>query len=61
MHQDVDVLALDNALSSLAAADPEKARIVQLRYFAGLSIQEVAKITGSSPATVKRQWTVAKA
>jgi RNA polymerase sigma factor (TIGR02999 family) len=61
VHPDVDVLALDNALSSLAAADPEKARIVQLRYFAGLSIQEVAEITGASPATVKRQWTVAKA
>ena len=61
VHPDVDVLALDNALSSLAAADPEKASIVQLRYFAGLSIQEVAEITGASPATVKRQWTVAKA
>jgi len=57
----VDVLALDEALTSLAANAPEKAHIVELRYFAGLSISEVAEVTGTSPATVKRNWAVAKA
>jgi|HubBroStandDraft_4_1064222.scaffolds.fasta_scaffold28958_2 RNA polymerase sigma factor (TIGR02999 family) len=57
----VDVLDLDDALQRLALADPGKARIVELRYFAGLSIEEVAEITDSSPATVKRQWTIARA
>jgi RNA polymerase sigma factor (TIGR02999 family) len=61
LQPDVDVLALDDALSSLAATDSEKARIVELRYFAGLSVEEVAEITGTSPATVKRHWMVAKA
>ena len=58
---DVEVLALDVALSSLARIDAEKARIVELRYFAGLSVPEIAEITRTSPATVKRQWTVARA
>jgi RNA polymerase sigma factor (TIGR02999 family) len=57
----VDILALDEALRQLARTDPEKERIVELRYFAGLSVPEVAEIMGSSPATVKRQWAVAKA
>jgi RNA polymerase sigma factor (sigma-70 family) len=55
------VLGLDGALNRLAASDPEKARVVELRYFGGLSVQEVADLIGTSPATVKRQWTVAKA
>jgi RNA polymerase sigma factor (TIGR02999 family) len=58
---DVDVLGLDEVLNSLAASDPEKARIVELRYFAGLSVQEIAEVTGTSPATIKRQWAVTKA
>jgi DNA-directed RNA polymerase specialized sigma24 family protein len=45
----------------LAASDPEKARVVELRYFAGLSVQEVADLIGTSPATVKREWAIAKA
>ena len=61
LQPDVDVLALDEALSRLAASDPDKARIVELRYFAGLGVPEVAEITGTSPATVKRQWAIAKA
>ena len=61
VRPDVDVLDLDEALNRLAASDPEKARLVELRYFGGLSIQEVADITGTSPAGVKRQWTVTKA
>ena len=61
VQPDVDVLALDEALTRLAAADAEKARIVELRYFAGLSVPEVAEVTGTSTATVKRQWAIAKA
>jgi RNA polymerase sigma factor (TIGR02999 family) len=56
----VDVLALDGALARLAALDPEKARLVDLRYFAGLSIPEVAAVLGVSPATVGREWAVAR-
>jgi RNA polymerase sigma factor (TIGR02999 family) len=57
----VDVLALDEALTRLAALDPEQARLVELRYFTGLSIEETAEVLGVSPATVKRQWQVARA
>src|SRR6187402_668282 len=58
---DVDVLALDEALSKLAALDREQARIVELRYFAGLTVEETADVLGSSPATVKRHWAMARA
>jgi RNA polymerase sigma factor (TIGR02999 family) len=57
----VDVLALDDALARLAALDPQKARLVDLRYFAGLSIPEAAAALGVSPATVGREWAVARA
>jgi RNA polymerase sigma factor (TIGR02999 family) len=57
----VDILALDEALSRLAALDPELANIVELRYFAGLTVEETAEAVGSSPATVKRQWVMARA
>jgi RNA polymerase sigma factor (TIGR02999 family) len=53
--------ALDDALSRLAELDPEQARIVELRYFGGLTIEETAQAIGVSPATVKRQWTMARA
>jgi len=56
----VDVLALDDALARLAAFDPDKARLVDLRYFAGLSIPEAAAVLGVSPATVGREWAVAR-
>jgi RNA polymerase sigma factor (TIGR02999 family) len=56
----MDVLALDDALARLATLDPQKARLVDLRYFAGLSIPEVAAILGVSPATVGREWAVAR-
>ena len=56
----VDVLALDDALTRLAALDPQKARLVELRYFVGLSIPEAARALGVSPATVGREWAVAR-
>jgi RNA polymerase sigma factor (TIGR02999 family) len=55
------LLALDEALSRLAAEDPEPARIVQLRYFAGLSVEEAAQTLGISRAHAYRQWTFARA
>ncbi len=58
---DLDLVALDEALGKLAAIDPEQERIVELRYFAGLSIEETAEVVGISPATVKREWAMAKA
>ena len=57
---EVDVLALDDALTRLAAFDPRKARIVELRYFAGLSIPEAASALGVSPKTVGREWAIAR-
>jgi RNA polymerase sigma factor (TIGR02999 family) len=56
-----DVLAVDRALERLAARDAEHAKIVELRFFAGLSIEETAHVLDRSPATVKRGWRVAKA
>ena len=56
-----ELLALDEALSRLAAEDPEAARIVQLRYFAGLSVEEAAQALGVSRAHAYRQWTFARA
>jgi RNA polymerase sigma-70 factor (ECF subfamily) len=57
----VDVLAVDRALSQLEGLDPDQARIVELRFFAGLTVEETAAVVGVSPATVKREWAVAKA
>ena len=57
----VDVLALNQALERLEQLDPARARIVELRYFGGLSVEETAAELGMSPATVKRHWTVARA
>jgi RNA polymerase sigma factor (TIGR02999 family) len=56
----VDVVALDSALERLAAVDPQQSRIVELRFFAGLSVKETAEALGISPATVKRDWATAK-
>jgi RNA polymerase sigma factor (TIGR02999 family) len=56
-----DLLALDEALSRLAAEDPLKARLVQLRYFAGLSLEEAAEALGISAVTAKRYWRYARA
>jgi RNA polymerase sigma factor (TIGR02999 family) len=56
----VDVIALDEALQRLAILDPQKARLVDLRYFAGLSIPEAAAALGVSTATVGREWAIAR-
>jgi RNA polymerase sigma factor (TIGR02999 family) len=58
---DVDLVALDDAMAGLAKTDPQQARIVELRFFGGLSIEATASFLGISPATVKRDWVVAKA
>ena len=56
-----DVLAIDRALERLAGHDADQARIVELRFFAGLSVEEVAHVMGVSARTVKREWRMAKA
>ena len=58
---DVDVLALDEALTRLADLDPQQARVVELRFFGGLTMDETAEVLHISPATVGREWTLAKA
>ncbi len=58
---EVDVEALDDALRRLAAIDADQARLVELRYFGGLTIEETAAVLDTSPATVKRSWMVARA
>jgi len=57
----VDVIDLDKALNKLAELDPQQVRIVELRYFSGLNVADTAEVLGISPATVKRDWAVAKA
>ena len=56
-----DVVALDDALKSLAEIDPRQSQIVELRFFGGLSIEETAQVLAVSPGTVMRDWTLAKA
>ncbi len=60
-RQDVDLVALDDALERLARFDPRQARIVELRFFGGLTIEETAEALGVSAKTVKRDWAIAKA
>ncbi|MBV8816833.1 MAG: sigma-70 family RNA polymerase sigma factor [Acidobacteriaceae bacterium] len=60
-QRDFDLVALDDALRQLAELDPQQARIVELRYFAGLTVEETAEVMQVSTATVKRDWVVAKA
>jgi len=57
----VDLLALDHALENLGEIDPRQARIVELRYFGGLTIEETAHVVDVSVATVKREWKFARA
>jgi RNA polymerase sigma factor (TIGR02999 family) len=58
---DLDVEALDEALQRFARIDPDKCRLVELRYFGGLTIEEAAEVLDMSPATVKRHWSAARA
>lgn len=59
--EESDVLGVDEALTRLAQLDARQARVVELRYFAGLTIEETAEALGISPATVKREWLMARA
>lgn len=56
-----DLLRIDEALDTLAQMDPRQARVVELRFFSGLTVEETAEAMGISPATVKREWAAAKA
>ena len=60
-HEETILPALDEALDRLEKIDAEQAKIVELRYFAGLSIEETADAMGISPATLKRRWSLARA
>ncbi len=60
-QKSAEIIAVDEALSRLAVLDPRKSRIVELRYFGGLSVDESAELIGLSPRTVKREWRWAKA
>ncbi len=57
---DVDLIALDASLDRLAEMDPKRARLVELKYFAGLPVREIAKVLGVSSATVHREWAIAR-
>ena len=61
LEPDVDLLALDEALTSLAGIDPRGARIIELRFFSGLTLDETAEVLGISAGTVKRDWSTARA
>ncbi len=58
---DVDIVALDDALKELAEMDPQQSKVVELKFFAGLSIEDTAEVMGISPSTVKRDWVTARA
>jgi RNA polymerase sigma-70 factor (ECF subfamily) len=59
--QELDVVAVDEALQRLAALDEQQSRVVELRFFSGLTVEETAEVMGISKATVKRDWAMAKA
>ncbi len=61
VEQEMDLIALNEALKNLERVDPQQSQIVELRYFSGLTIEEVAEVMGISPATVKREWSTARA
>ena len=60
-ERSAELLALDEALTRLATLDQQQARIIELRFFGGLTVEETAEVLGISPATVKRDWNMAKA
>ncbi len=59
--RDREIVALDDALKMLAEMDPRKAKVIELRYFGGLSVDETAEVLGISPQSVMRDWKLAKA
>jgi hypothetical protein len=59
--RDVDLLALDEAMNALARLDPRKVRVVEMRFFGGLDVEETAEVLKVSPVTVKRDWRAARA
>jgi RNA polymerase sigma factor (TIGR02999 family) len=61
LPRNLDLIALDEALQQLAATDPRQSELVELRFFGGLTIDEAAEVLGISPATVSREWTMARA
>ncbi len=60
-RKDLDIVALDDALNTLAEIDPRQSRVVELRFFAGLSLEETSEVMGIATATVQRDWTAARA
>ena len=60
-QSDIDLVAVDEALDALTLLDETQSRIVEFRFFGGLTIEETSEVLGVSPATVKREWTMAKA
>jgi RNA polymerase sigma factor (sigma-70 family) len=60
-RKNVDVVALDDALNALAEVDARQSRVVELRFFAGLSLEETSEVMGIGTATVQRDWTAARA
>jgi RNA polymerase sigma factor (TIGR02999 family) len=60
-NHDLDFVALNDALTSLAEIDPQKSRIVELRFFGGLAVDDIGKVLGISPRTVAREWVMARA
>ena len=59
--RDVDIVALDDALKSLATMDVQQSKVVELKFFGGLTVEDTAEVLGVSPSTVKRDWTTARA
>jgi RNA polymerase sigma factor (TIGR02999 family) len=59
-ERETDLVALDEALTALAEVDERKSRVVELRFFGGLSVEETAEVLGVSPMTVMRDWAFAK-
>ena len=55
-----DLVALDDAMNALARLDPRKVQIIEMRFFGGLSVEETAEVLKVSPATVRRDWSIAK-
>ena len=60
-RKEMDVIAIDDALHALAEVDPRQSRVVELRFFAGLSLEEISEVMGIATATVQRDWTAARA